>query len=87
MLLVAAPLIWLPVANGIGLSAPGEGDPAWALLSQLTFHIALPFSVLATTSVIAQSWITRSDTGAGSPYPLYASSNIGSLLGLLGYII
>ena len=87
LLLVAAPLIWLPVANGIGLSAPGEGDPAWALLSQLTFHIALPFGVLATTSVIAQSWFTRSDTGAGSPYPLYASSNIGSLLGLLGYII
>lgn len=87
LLLVAAPLAWLPIANNIGLSTPGEGDPAWALLSQLTFHIGLPFGVLATTSVIAQSWFTRSQTSEGSPYPLYASSNIGSLLGLLGYII
>ena len=87
LLLVASPLIWLPVTNSFSLTLPSEGDPAWELLSQLTLHIALPFGVLATTSVIAQSWFTRSSTAHGSPYPLYSSSNIGSLLGLLGYII
>ena len=87
LFLVATPLAWLPIANSIGLSTPEDGDPAWALLSQLTLHIGLPFGVLATTSVIAQSWFTRSNSSEGSPYPLYASSNIGSLLGLLGYII
>ena len=87
LLLVASPLIWLPITNNFGLASPGEGDPAWELLSQLTLHIALPFGVLATTSVIAQSWFTRSNAAQGSPYPLYSSSNIGSLLGLLGYII
>jgi len=36
--------------------------------------------------VIAQSWFTRSDTSGSSPYPLYASSNAGSILALLAYI-
>ncbi len=84
--LVATPLVWLPLVNWIGLAPPGDGDPAWSLLFQLTLHVALPFGILATTSVIAQSWFTRSDTSGSSPYPLYASSNAGSLLALLAYI-
>ncbi len=84
--LVAIPLVWLPLVNWIGLAPPGDDDPAWSLLFQLTLHIALPFGILATTSVIAQSWFTRSDTSGSSPYPLYASSNAGSLLALLAYI-
>ena len=84
--LVVAPLVWLPLVNWIGLAPPGDGDPAWSLLFQLTLHIALPFGILATTSVIAQSWFTRSDTDGSSPYPLYASSNAGSLLALIAYI-
>ncbi|SVD24219.1 uncharacterized protein METZ01_LOCUS377073, partial [marine metagenome] len=83
---VVAPLVWLPLVNWIGLAPPGHGDPAWSLLFQLTLHIALPFGILATTSVIAQSWFTRSDTSGSSPYPLYATSNAGSLLALLAYI-
>jgi len=84
--LVVTPLVWLPLVNWIGLAPPGDGDPAWSLLFQLTLHIALPFGILATTSVIAQSWFTRSDTSGSSPYPLYASSNAGSILALLAYI-
>ncbi len=84
--LVGTPLVWLPLVNWIGLAPPGDGDPAWSLLFQLTLHIALPFGILATTSVIAQSWFTRSDTSGSSPYPLYASSNAGSILALLAYI-
>jgi len=83
---VGTPLVWLPLVNWIGLAPPGDGDPAWSLLFQLTLHIALPFGILATTSVIAQSWFTRSDTSGSSPYPLYASSNAGSILALLAYI-
>ena len=84
--LVMTPLVWLPLVNWIGLAPPGDGDPAWSLLLQLTIHVALPFGILATTSVIAQSWFTRSDTSGSSPYPLYASSNAGSILALLAYI-
>jgi len=84
--LVMTPLVWLPLVNWIGLAPPGDGDPAWSLLLQLTIHVALPFGILATTSVIAQSWFTHSDTSGSSPYPLYASSNAGSILALLAYI-
>jgi len=84
--LVVTPVVWLPLVNWIGLAPPGGGDPAWSLLFQLTLHVALPFGVLATTSVIAQSWFIRNDTSGSSPYPLYASSNVGSILALLAYI-
>ena len=84
--LVVTPLVWLPLVNWIDLAPPGGGDPAWSLLFQLTFHVALPFGVLATTSVIAQSCFTRNDTSGSSPYPLYVSSNAGSILALLAYL-
>ena len=84
--LVATPLIWLPLSNHFGFNPPGDRNPAWFLLLQLTVHVALPFGVLATTSVIAQSWFTRSNIQEKSPYSLYASSNSGSILALLAYI-
>ena len=86
IVLVAAPLIWLPLSNYFGFNPPGDHNPAWFLLFQLTIHVALPFGILATTSVIAQSWFTRSNIQQKSPYPLYASSNAGSILALLAYI-
>lgn len=86
LVLVTAPLIWLPLSNYFGFNPPGDHNPAWFLLLQLTIHVALPFGILATTSVIAQSWFTRSNIQQKSPYPLYASSNAGSILALLAYI-
>jgi len=42
--------------------------------------------VLATTAVVAQSWLAHSPAGKRhNPYPLYAASNAGSLLALFGY--
>ena len=84
--LVATPLVWLPLVNQIGITPPGDENPVWFLMFQLTLHVALPFGILATTSVIAQSWFIRSETSGSSPYTLYASSNTGSLLALLAYI-
>ena len=86
LVLVTAPLIWLPLSNYFGFKPPGDHNPAWYLLFQLTIHVALPFGILATTSVIAQSWFTRGNIQKKSPYPLYASSNAGSILALLAYI-
>jgi spermidine synthase len=57
-----------------------------SLLILLLTHFALPFTVLSTTAVIVQSWMVRSYLGQTvEPYPLYAASNAGSLIGLFSY--
>jgi spermidine synthase len=57
-----------------------------SLLILLLSHFALPFTVLSTTAVVVQLWMARSYLGqAVEPYPLYAASNAGSLIGLFSY--
>ncbi len=57
-----------------------------SLLILLLSHFALPFTVLSTTAVVVQSWMARSYLGQTvEPYPLYAASNAGSLIGLFSY--
>ncbi|MCA9571264.1 MAG: ferrichrome ABC transporter permease, partial [Myxococcales bacterium] len=81
-------LLFLPLLN-LPLGVRGEVAPvapmAQILLS-LTLSVGLPFFVLSTTAVVLQLWWSRSDLGKDrEPYPLYAASNSGSLLALLGY--
>jgi hypothetical protein len=48
--------------------------------------VALPFLTVATTSPLLQHWFSRTNHhSASDPYFLYAASNLGSLLALLGY--
>jgi len=79
---VVAAALSLPV---LPESAPAvaaiEEDPTRAVLSLLTSHVALPFLVLASTGPLVQAWFARAHPTA-SPYPLYAVSNVGSLLAL-----
>lgn len=73
-----------PVAPGPGWR-PTETDlPVLRLVVMLAATIGLPFFVLSTTGPLLQSWFARVRPGR-SPYPLYALSNVGSLLALLGY--
>ncbi len=52
----------------------------------LTVAVGVPFFVLSTTSPLLQRWFAASGhPSARDPYFLYAASNAGSLLGLLGY--
>ncbi|MCW8140366.1 MAG: fused MFS/spermidine synthase [Planctomycetota bacterium] len=82
----AAPLLGGLTAAGVGLADPDSQAPVLSILRALVVGIGLPFGVLATTGVVAQSWLARSDLpGRDDPYPLYAASNVGSLVALLGY--
>ena len=76
-------VVWLP----IGFSGNAATDaPMFDLVTRLLVTIAVPFWVLTTTSVVAQTWLARSGSQAAqNPYPLYAASNVGSLGGLLAY--
>ena len=60
--------------------------PIAGLVAYLFVLIGLPFFVLSATAPLLQSWFTRTGHRAGhDPYFLYAASNAGSLIGLLGY--
>lgn len=67
-------------------SEPNIQSPFSSLLFILLTRFGLPFIVLSTTVVVVQSWVSRSHIREDyEPYPLYAASNAGSLLGLLSY--
>jgi len=77
------PLISLPFRVG---TEPSFQDPILSLIIVLLTRFALPFAILSTTAVVVQSWLSQSSLGKVSePYPLYAASNAGSLLGLVSY--
>jgi spermidine synthase len=83
LLTLFLPLIDLPFR----ISA--EPSPQASILSLLIIlfaRFALPFTILSTTAVVIQSWLSRSSLGqTHEPYPLYAASNAGSLVGLVSY--
>ena len=71
------------------------GDPAFRILALLVLMVGLPYFTLSATGPLLQAWLAlRGGSEAGgtagigggvSPYRLYALSNAGSLLSLLGY--
>jgi SAM-dependent methyltransferase len=83
LLAVAAVLLPISVA---GAEPPGGGAPIpWLLLRMLT-TVGLPFFVLSATGPMLQKWFAGTGhPGAANPYWLYAASNLGSMLALLGY--
>lgn len=84
LLLLLLPLVNLPLG---ATATPAPETPLFTLLAVLVVNFALPFAVLATTAVVAQSWLAHSAAGQRhNPYPLYAASNAGSLLALFGYV-
>ncbi len=60
--------------------------PTWWLLARLAATVGLPFVLIAGTSSLLQRWYSATrPPGLADPYPLYAASNLGSLLALLAY--
>lgn len=72
-----------PIMPGANWKPP---DPAWPVirvLALLTAGVGIPYFVLSATGPLLQAWYARIETG--SPYRLYALSNLGSLLALISY--
>ncbi len=82
-LLVAAVCL-LPIAPDLSWRLDAESAPTWRILCLLTVSVGLPYFVLSATGPLVQAWFCRSLQGH-SPYRLYALSNLGSLIALLGY--
>jgi hypothetical protein len=73
------PSSWRPDASGA---------PILEIVRLLFITVGVPYLVLSTTGPLVQSWArlgALSSGWTGSPYRLYALSNVGSLAGLLLY--
>jgi hypothetical protein len=73
-----------PLLPGLRLKPPDSLYPMARVLGVLALSIGLPFFALAATGPLLQAWFAKAYPG-GSTYRLYALSNAGSFLGLLGY--
>lgn len=82
--LLAAAVCLLPIAPDLSWRLNADSAPTWRILSLLTVSVGLPYFVLSSTGPLVQAWFCRSLEGH-SPYRLYALSNVGSLIALLGY--
>jgi hypothetical protein len=85
LLLAGLALLWpSPITPGPAWRPAGGADPVGQIALLLSISLGIPFFILSTTGPLLQGWSVIADQG-GSPYRLYALSNAGSLLGLLGY--
>jgi predicted O-methyltransferase YrrM len=83
VLLVAA-LALLPIIPDADWKGGDPAKPLGRILALLAATVGLPYFLLATTAPLVQVWHARLRP-TGSPYRLYALSNAGSLLALIGY--
>ncbi|MEZ4459889.1 MAG: fused MFS/spermidine synthase [bacterium] len=78
-------LAWLPFALSVSDS---DWEPWQQVAKSLALGIGVPFFVLSSNAPTLQRWYAASNApDRDNPYRLYAASNIGSLLALLGYPI
>ncbi len=86
LIVLAVPLAVLPLAVNPRLMRGGETNPVLDVLTLLSVSVGLPFLVVSATAPLLQQWFTRTGhPAARDPYFLYAASNLGSMLALLGY--
>ena len=82
---LALPLLVLPIALPDTYPPDGGRLSPW-VLGVLTVAVGAPVFVLAAASPLLQRWLASTGhPDARDPYYLYASSNAGSLAGLLAY--
>src|SRR6266404_2923836 len=86
LVVLALPFAVLPLAVNPRLLRGGEANPVLDVLTILSLSVGLPFLVVSATAPLLQRWFTHTGhPAARDPYFLYAASNLGSMLALLGY--
>jgi len=83
LLLLALPA--LPIVPPAGGPAAGSTPPVLEILTLLGRSVGLPGLLLCVSSPLLQHWAALAPGGGPAPYRLYALSNAGSMLALLGY--
>src|ERR687883_368461 len=87
LVVMLLPLFVLPVAvPAQDWAPPAQSNPILWLLGLLLISVGLPFFAVAATNPLIQRWLSETDHPASKdPYFLYVASNLGSVIGLLGY--
>ncbi len=86
LVLGAVALLALPISLPTAWGEPPPGDPYLWQLGLFAIGVGLPFVAVAANAPLLQSWFAMtSHPSARDPYFLYAASNLGSLIALLGY--
>ncbi len=84
--LALTPLVTLPFGLANLLAPSPEANPIPALLALLAVAVGLPFVVASATAPLVQRWFGNTGHAtARDPYFLYAASNLGSMIALIGY--
>jgi hypothetical protein len=77
-----------PIAVLKVLAPQGSAYPMFGVLALLAVAVGVPFFVVSTSAPLLQRWFASTGhPAAKDPYFLYAASNAGSLISLLGYPI
>jgi hypothetical protein len=77
--------LFLPLGLQRVRDVSSDWPQAWLLLAFAT-SVGVPFLLLSTTAPLLQRWFAQTThASARDPYFLYAASNAGSLIGLVGY--
>ncbi len=78
--------ITLPISAAKGWTPPVSSNPSLWLFLLLMVSVGLPFFTISATAPLLQKWFTSTThPSAKDPYFLYSASNLGSMIGLLGY--
>jgi spermidine synthase len=78
--------VCLPIGMVTWMGDPPQGDPYVWQLGMFAASIGLPFMAVSANAPLLQAWFARSGhPDARDPYFMYAASNLGSLIALLGY--
>ncbi len=76
----------LPIALPTGWGEPPPGEPYLWQLGLFSMAVGLPFVAVAANAPLLQAWFAgTTHPAARDPYFLYAASNLGSFIALLGY--
>lgn len=84
--LCALAVLALPIAIPPSWTEPPLTDPYFWQLGLFAVAIGLPFVAVSANAPLLQAWFARTgQADSTDPYFLYAASNLGSLVALLGY--
>jgi hypothetical protein len=80
-------VVCLPIGISSALGdPPSDREPYMWQLGTFALSIGLPFLAVSANAPLLQAWFARSGhPDARDPYFMYAASNLGSLIALLGY--